>query len=73
MTTQNKFTVNSNAKINLALRITDRLDNGYHTISTLFQEIDFHDTIEFVKSEKFGFTSNISNLPTDNTNLCIAA
>ena len=71
MIIQNK--IKSNAKINLALRITDRLENGYHTISTLFQEIDFYDDIIFTKSEKFGFTSNIADLPTDNSNLCIAA
>jgi len=71
MTTQHK--INSNAKINLALRITDRLENGYHTISTLFQEIDFHDDLIFTESENFGFTSNINDLPIDNSNLCIAA
>lgn len=73
MTIQNKTIINSNAKINLALRITDRLENGYHTISTLFQEIDLHDTIEFAESEQFGFSSNIDNLAKDNSNLCIAA
>lgn len=74
MNTINKIDkIYSNAKINLALRITDRLDNGYHTISTLFQEIDFHDTIEIKESTKFGFSSNNATLPDDSSNLCVVA
>ncbi|MFP4547428.1 MAG: 4-(cytidine 5'-diphospho)-2-C-methyl-D-erythritol kinase [Fidelibacterota bacterium] len=63
----------SNAKVNLALRITGRLDNGYHTISTLFQEIDFHDDLIFMESQSPEFTANIPGLPLDDDNLCIAA
>lgn len=66
-------TIKSNAKINLALRITERLDNGYHVISTLFQEIDFHDDILFSESKTFHFSSNKKDLPVDSTNLCVAA
>ncbi len=74
MTTTNKsFQVKSNAKINLALRITGRLKSGYHTISTLFQEIDFHDTLIFKPAECLEFSSNKVDLSTNENNLCIAA
>lgn len=37
----------SPAKLNLFLYITGRLDNGYHELQTLFQFIDFGDTLQF--------------------------
>ncbi len=37
----------SPAKLNLFLYITGRLDNGYHELQTLFQFIDFGDTLTF--------------------------
>lgn len=37
----------SPAKLNLFLYITGRLDNGYHELQTLFQFIDFGDTLKF--------------------------
>jgi 4-diphosphocytidyl-2-C-methyl-D-erythritol kinase len=70
---QTKFRIRSNAKINLALRITGRLDNGYHTISTLFQEIDFCDLLEFEKAENFSFSSNKAELSANHSNLCVQA
>ena len=33
-------------KINLALRITGRRDDGYHDIDTVFQSIGLYDTIQ---------------------------
>jgi len=33
------------AKINLFLYITGKLSNGYHTLSTVMQSIDLHDTV----------------------------
>ncbi len=35
----------ANAKINIGLKITGLLDNGYHTLHSLFQEIDLCDHI----------------------------
>lgn len=37
----------SPAKLNLFLHITGQRENGYHDLQTLFQIIDFSDTIEF--------------------------
>ena len=35
------------AKINLFLHITGRLDNGYHTLETIFQFLDYGDSLKF--------------------------
>jgi len=67
------ITLKSNAKVNLALRITGRRENGYHTISTLFQEIDLHDKITFEKSRKFSFLTSAPDLPRNERNLCVLA
>ena len=67
------FTVRSNAKVNLALRITGRTEQGYHTLSTLFQEIDIHDLITFKQAEQFSFSTSNSKLPENENNLCVAA
>lgn len=38
------------AKINLGLRITDKRDDGYHNIETLFYPVSLCDALEFVAS-----------------------
>ncbi|MFA4838753.1 MAG: 4-(cytidine 5'-diphospho)-2-C-methyl-D-erythritol kinase [Candidatus Neomarinimicrobiota bacterium] len=65
--------IRSNAKVNLSLRITGVLPNGYHTISSLFQEIDLHDELHFRPADRFQLTSSNPNLPIDSTNLCCKA
>ena len=65
--------INSNAKVNLALRITGKRPDGYHTLSTLFQEIDFHDEIIFKPADEFDFICSDKSLPVDKKNLCVAA
>ena len=40
-------TLPSPAKINLFLHITGRRDNGYHDLQTVFQLLDFGDTLTF--------------------------
>lgn len=65
--------INSNAKINLALRITARRPDGYHDLSTLFQEIDLHDTLEFTPAEQYSFSTSNPDLPVNEDNLCTRA
>jgi len=67
------YSFHSNAKINLCLRITGRLANGYHSISSLFQEIDLHDTLIFTKNANFSLSCNVSTIPCDSRNLCSVA
>ena len=41
------FWLASHAKINLFLDVLEKMENGYHRISTMFSEISLHDTIKF--------------------------
>ncbi len=64
---------NAFAKINLALYITDKLPNGYHSIETIFAPIQWHDTLTFSPSPTIELTCSNSSLPTDSNNLCVKA
>ncbi len=46
----------SPAKLNLFLHIVGRMDNGYHQLETVFQFLDYHDTIELKASENKAIT-----------------
>ncbi|MCD6440270.1 MAG: 4-(cytidine 5'-diphospho)-2-C-methyl-D-erythritol kinase [Candidatus Marinimicrobia bacterium] len=65
--------IRSNAKINLCLRITGKLSNGYHTLSTIFQEIDLHDIITFTPSRRYILSCSDPKVPCDGRNLCSKA
>ena len=65
--------IKSYAKINLALRITGRRPDGYHNLSTLFQEVALHDILEFSPAANFGLHSNYPELATSADNLCSRA
>lgn len=68
-----ELTVPSYAKVNLCLRITGRLPSGYHTLSSLFQEIDLHDSITFTRSSCYELQCTPPTIPTDSQNLCSIA
>ena len=64
----------SYAKINIGLKILGKRKDGFRNISTLFQEINFYDTLEIGKTGgEVLFDSNKTWLKNDNTNLCIKA
>jgi len=65
--------VKANAKVNLALRITRRRSDGYHNLSTLFQEIDLHDNLWFKPASTLRLTTTMPELATDESNLCTRA
>jgi 4-diphosphocytidyl-2-C-methyl-D-erythritol kinase len=46
-----KLIIQSPAKLNLYLKVTKKLSNGYHELDTSFQLIDIFDTLEFVNSD----------------------
>ncbi|OEK05045.1 4-(cytidine 5'-diphospho)-2-C-methyl-D-erythritol kinase [Roseivirga misakiensis] len=52
-----------NAKINLGLQITERLPNGYHSISTCLYPIPVTDALEAIPSKKTVFASSGVNIP----------
>ena len=62
-------TLPSPAKINLFLHITGRRDNGYHDLQTVFQLLDFGDTLTFTpnKTGQINLSPQIEGvLPEDN-------
>lgn len=73
MLESNETLVKANAKVNLALRITGKRPDGYHNLSSLFQEIDLADDLIFSPAEEFSLTTNLPSLPTDERNLCTRA
>ena len=69
-----KIVINSNAKVNIGLKVLKKRDNGYHDIVTVFQEIDLFDIITVTKNANgCHFNSNVDWLNDDQDNLCVAA
>ena len=70
----NEIILQSFCKINIGLKIVSKRKDGLHNIHTVFQEIDFHDTI-LLKKTNSGcyFKSNVSWLSNDQSNLCVKA
>ena len=62
------------SKINIGLKIFNKRADGYHNIHTIFQEIDFHDSI-ILKKRNSGcsFNSNVDWLSNNESNLCVKA
>jgi len=68
--------IKSYAKINVGLKILDLLPDGYHSVSTIMQEIDFYDliTIEPIEQLEIKITcTGPVSVPEDYSNLCIKA
>lgn len=61
-----------NCKINLGLHITNKRDDGYHDLETIFFPIPFTDVLEIITSDTFAFTVTGLPINTDD-NLCIKA
>jgi 4-diphosphocytidyl-2-C-methyl-D-erythritol kinase len=58
------------AKINLALRVGARRPDGYHDVRTVLQSIALHDVLTIQASRgPLILTSNLPNVPADQTNL----
>ncbi|HSP06035.1 MAG TPA: 4-(cytidine 5'-diphospho)-2-C-methyl-D-erythritol kinase [Acidobacteriota bacterium] len=71
------FSLPSFAKVNLILRIVNRRRDGYHSLQTLFQSLDLHDTLafRFAPSHHFHVALDVqdSPIPSDGTNLIYKA
>ena len=66
--------INSYAKVNVGLKILNKRPDGYHNISTIFQEIDLHDELTISKDiSGCQFSSNVHWLYNDQNNLCVKA
>ena len=62
------------AKLNLCLHVLNRRDDGFHNLQSIFETIDFYDSLIFEKSDtnKVIFNSNRDDL-TEEGNLIISA
>lgn len=70
-----KSEIKAYAKINLFLDITGRLDNGYHTLNTVMQQIDLYDTVTVEISEGDGIyiTCDDPIIPCNEKNIAFKA
>ena len=66
---------NAPAKINLSLRILDKLADGYHDIETVFLTVGLYDRLKIQLEDHHDIILQIynSNIPSDETNLCFKA
>ena len=70
----NQLTVSAPAKVNIGVRVLHQRKDGYHSLHTIFQELEYHDTVTLARRPQgWEFASNVSWVPTDETNLCIRA
>lgn len=46
-----KITLNAYAKINLSLDVLGTLENGYHKVDMIMQQIELHDTVNVAWSK----------------------
>ena len=60
-------------KINLALAITGKRDDGYHNIDTVFQSIALHDIVQLEEAEEWQLTCSVPELACDDSNLAYKA
>jgi len=70
---QPTYIAKSYAKINLGLRVLDRLPNGYHEIQTGFVFINWYDRLQVSKARETIFRCSNKNLSTGDSNLVIKA
>lgn len=72
MNTENTFL--APAKINLFLHITGRRPDGYHTLQSVFQLLDFYDTLQLSVREdgKVIHNNPLPNVPAE-SDLCVRA
>jgi len=65
----------ANCKLNLHLRVTGKLPDGYHSLETIFQEIPFYDEldIEPAGDGSIHFSASGINIPDDGKNICVKA
>ncbi|MCF7902197.1 MAG: 4-(cytidine 5'-diphospho)-2-C-methyl-D-erythritol kinase [Candidatus Marinimicrobia bacterium] len=59
------FSIEAHCKINLSLRILGKRADGYHELDTVFQELEFGDTLQVEPASSFSFSS--IGLPVDVT------
>ncbi len=59
----------ANAKINLGLLVTEKRQDGYHNIETIFYPVKLYDVIEITTADVFQFRTEGLNIPPDGQNI----
>lgn len=67
------YIAKSYAKINLGLRITERLENGYHHLQTGFVFINWYDKLQVTPAHEMLFRCSNKSLSTGENNLIMKA
>ena len=67
--------VNAYAKVNLFLDITGRLDNGYHTLNTVMQQVELCDNVTVKVKDGTGISvsCDVKDIPCDERNIAFRA
>ena len=61
-------------KVNIGLKVLSQRDDGYHNIYTIFQELNFGDSIDIEKRDHgFKIIANVDWIPTNKSNICYKA
>ena len=65
----------ANAKINIALDVVGKREDGYHELKTLFYETNLHDVLDFRTSDKCGIRISCTDptIPVDEKNIVYKA
>lgn len=61
------------AKINLALDVVGKKDNGYHLLEMIMQTIDLYDRVSVKKAAATSLFCTKAEVPQDDSNICIKA
>lgn len=63
--------LSANAKVNLTLDVTGRLENGYHLLEMVMQSISLHDTVTLEKNDcgRIRLTCSAPEIPCDEKNI----
>lgn len=70
----NRIEIKAPAKINIGLYVTEKRNDGFHNIETIFYPIkDLFDKMVFEKNDKFEFICSDPQLPLDEENLVVKA
>jgi 4-diphosphocytidyl-2-C-methyl-D-erythritol kinase len=64
-----------NAKINIGLNVTEKRNDGFHNLESIFYPVfDLYDVLEIIESDELSFASTGIKIPGDfDSNLCIKA
>ena len=68
-----RLVVSAAAKVNLALEVLGRRDDGYHEIATVMQAVDLSDRLVLEDGDVLELRTTASDVPTDGTNLALKA